>query len=116
MEKILSMNKTCIQDYPTHTHFHVDRYGNFSFSHTQGVTIALEDLGKPITKNKYPFLHLLMNEGINGIYQLAINKYGYTAKKEYISKCHVCYDIRKHLVQECKIDSPDLKPIEYYTC
>ncbi len=114
IEKILAMNKTCIQDYPTHTHFHVDKFGNFSFSHTQGVTIALKDLGKPVTKEKYPYLHLLMNEGIHGIYNLAINEYQFKPKLEYISKCHICYDIRKHIVNQ-GVDSPDLQPIEYYS-
>lgn len=114
LEKILAQNKSCSQNYPTQNHFHVDLYGKFSFSHTQGVTIDIEDLGKPICKEKYPFLDILISKGINGIYNHAINEHGYTPKKEYISKCHLCYDIRKHLVINKNIRTPELQPVEYY--
>jgi len=116
LEKILQQNKTCSQDYPTQNHFHVDLNGKFSFSHTQGVTIDLEDLGKPIDETKYPFLNVLFHQGINGIYNLATEQYNYTPKKEYLSKCHLCYDIRKHLVVNKNIRTPELQPVEYYTC
>jgi len=115
LEKILSDNKTCFNDFSTQNHFHVDLYGNFSFSHTQGVTIDFEDLGKPLDKKKYPFLSMLINGGIRSIYRFATQHHGFKAKPEYISKCHLCYDVRRYLVNDLEITSPDLQPVEFYS-
>ncbi|MBI9068283.1 MAG: radical SAM protein [Salinivirgaceae bacterium] len=111
---LLLQNNGCHNDFPTETHFHVDLFGNFIFSHTNGVTINIDDLGKEIDPKKYPYLTILLNGGIKSLYKLASTKYDFYPKSTYISKCHLCYDIRSFLVTQKGIDSPDLQPLEFY--
>ena len=111
---LLLSNKGCLSSFQTQHHFHVDLFGNFIFSHTNGLAINIKDLGKPIDPRKYPYLSILINGGINSLYKLATNKYGFKAKTEYISKCHLCYEVRKFLVTEKGIVSPYLQPVEFY--
>jgi organic radical activating enzyme len=111
---ILNNYSPCIDSFPTQHHFHVDLYGNFIFSHTNGVAQHIDDVGKPIDPRKYPYLSILTHGGIPGLYKLATQKYGFKPKTEYISKCHLCYDIRRFLVIDQGIESPDLQPLGFY--
>lgn len=112
---LMRQNQGCDLDFPTATHFHVDLLGNFIFSHTNGVTIHIDDLGQDLDPRKYPYLHVLMLGGIESFYQLARQKFHFTAKQEYLSKCHLCFDIRTFLVKNNAVQSPDLQPLEFYT-
>jgi hypothetical protein len=115
VQDLLQTNNGCIYDFPTENHFHVDLYGNFIFSHTNGVTFNIDDLGKELDPQRYPFLHILVNGGVNSMYKLVVNKYGFKPKKDgYISKCHLCYEIRHHLVINKGVKSPDLQPVGFY--
>ncbi len=116
VSELFMQNTNCIDDFPTENHFHVDMFGNFIFSHTNGVAINIDDLSGEINPKKYPYLTILLNGGIKSLYKLAKSKYGFKPKTEgYISKCHLCYEIRSFLVVEKDVKSPDLQPIEFYT-
>jgi organic radical activating enzyme len=114
LNDLLLQNKGCLHSFPTQNHFHVDMFGNFVFSHTNGVSIELKDVGQPIDPKKYPFLSILIHGGVNSLYKLATTKYGFSAKPEYLSKCHLCYEIRRFLVIDQGIVSPDLQPLGFY--
>lgn len=103
----------CLQNLAKH-HFHIDLEGNFIFPNTNGVSLNFEDLGQNISADKYPYINILRNEGINGIFKYVKSTYNFTPKDSYISKCHLCHDIRSFLVNAKNIDSPDLKPVEFY--
>jgi organic radical activating enzyme len=93
---ILKQNQGCSYDFPTAVHFHVDMYGNFVFSHTNGVTIHIDDIDKKFDPEKYPYLAILMNGGVESLYKLATSKYNFKPSTNgYISKCHLCYQLRK---------------------
>ncbi len=113
-KEILRSNNGCRDEMSALHHFHVDLDGNFSFPFTQGLSIDIEDVGNYLDKNKYPFINVLYEHGINGLFKLAKSKYNFQNKEEYLSKCHLCYEIRRHLVKNANVDSPDLHPIEYY--
>jgi len=116
ISELFKQNQGCDKDFPTENHFHVDMYGNFIFSHTNGVTINIDDIGKELSPKKYPYLTILLNGGINSLYKLATNKYNFKPKAEgYLSKCHLCYEVRKFLVVNNNIESPDLQPLDFYT-
>ncbi len=116
LSELFMQNTNCIDDFPTANHFHVDMFGNFIFSHTNGVTISIDDLGSEINPKKYPFITILLNGGIKSLYKLATSKYSFKPKPDgYISKCHLCYEIRSFLVIKQGIISPDLQPIGFYT-
>lgn len=112
---LFRQNSGCAYDFPTAIHFHVDMHGNFVFSHTNGVTIHIDDLEKDLDPKKYPFLSILINGGVESLYKYAVSKYNYQSNPNgYISKCHLCYDLRRFLVVDQKIDSPDLQPVDFY--
>lgn len=112
---LLTQNQGCHHDFPTANHFHVDSFGNFIFSHTNGITIDIEDLGSNIDPKKYPYLTILLNGGVNSLYKLATSQYNFKPKTDgYISKCHLCYELRKFLVVDNAIESPDLQPLDFY--
>lgn len=96
------------------SHFHVDLFGNYIPGLCTGLSIAAADLQGPVSSETYPFISALMTEGIAGLAELTVKDYGFQPKEEYVSKCDLCYDIRKYLVTEKGIDSPDLQPAEYY--
>lgn len=96
------------------THFHVDLFGNYVPGLCTGLSCYHRDVGTPLDKNQYPFLVILMTEGIGGLYQAAAETYGFEAAPAYVSKCELCYDIRRFLVAEKGVGSPDLQPVQYY--
>lgn len=115
VEEILAQNQnSCTYDFPTHTHFHADLYGNFIFSHTEGVAVQIDDLDKPLSPQKYPFLHILYNGGVRSLFNLTTRKYGFIPEAKYLSKCHLCYEMRKFLVVDRAVNSPDLQPRDFY--
>lgn len=114
VEKLLDTKKTCLSEFFQPHHFHVDLKGNFIFSHTQGITINIDDVGKKIPEGKYKILDILWRGGVNELLDFAKKEYHFENKESYLSKCHLCYDIRTFLVKNKKIDAQDLKPTEFY--
>lgn len=113
LEEILKNSAPCKELDGIH-HFHIDFLGNFIPELCAGLSISYSDLEEGVTAEKYPFLFALDVGGIKTLYELVAEKYGFVAKKEYVSKCDLCFDIRKHLVLDQKIDSPDLMPLGHY--
>ncbi len=96
------------------SHFHLDLFGNYVPGLCSGLAIEREDLGTPISTEKYPHLSILFQAGVRGLYELASNKYEFKPSESYMSACHLCLEIRKHLVLNKDVNSPDLQPIEFY--
>ncbi len=95
-------------------HFHVDLYGNFVPQSCPGLSVNLRELSQGAKPDKYPVFHSLESEGIGGLVELAIERYGYKPKDEYAGKCDLCYDIRRYLVLELSLKLPDLQPSGHY--
>lgn len=113
--EILRKSEGCRSEMMSPHHFHVDLNGNFTFPLTQGLSLNINDIGKPIDPKKYPFVNLLYNKGVHGLYKFAKQNHNFKEQDEYLSKCHLCYDIRSFLVKDVGVDSPDLQPKEFYT-
>jgi hypothetical protein len=96
------------------SHFHVDLFGNYIPGLCSGLSLSVEDLGKAVTAGQYPILHVLATDGILGLLMLAAERFGYDSRPHYVSKCDLCLDIRKHLVINRDVDSPDLWPRGFY--
>ncbi len=66
-----------------------------------------------IDLERHPILNALTSD-IRSLYEFAVSEWGYKVRDEgYISKCHLCVDIRKHIVSEA--DSfRELNPREFY--
>jgi hypothetical protein len=113
-KEILAGNQSyCSELYDT-SHFHVDLFGNYLPGLCSGLSIRIEDLGRQIKHDSYPFLHILMTEGIQGLYRVVSEQFGFLPKPVYVSKCELCYHIRHFLVIEKEIKSKELNPVFYY--
>lgn len=106
-------NNPCNELFDTN-HFHSDLFGNYIPGLCSGLSIEMGDLGENLQTDKYPFLSSLMEQGINGLFDIACEKYDFKTENKYVSKCDLCTDIREFLVNILKIDSPDLKPVDFY--
>ena len=95
-------------------HFHFDLFGNYIPGLCSGLSIQYSDLGEPISPEKYPLLSTLFQSGINGLFHMASTEYDFQPSDGYISKCHLCFDIRRHLVLSGGCPSRELEPQVHY--
>ena len=107
----------CQPNFLRSWHNHFDNYGNFMPGYCGGISLGswfeldrLLDDG--LNLEDHPVLKNLIKENIKGLLNLALDE-GYQERSEgYVSKCHLCLDIRKHLVSSG--DYNELKPREFY--
>jgi len=113
LTEILRSSRPCLEIENT-SHFHIDLYGNYIPGLCSGLSILVEDLPSSISKSKYPIINLLYSQGVKSFYESVKRSHGYEPMKEYLNKCHLCYDIRLFLVKEAGLISQELQPIEFY--
>lgn len=116
VQQIMDTNAgSCATELLSTGHFHLDLFGNYIPGLCSGLSIAREDLSKPLPTEKYPVLTTLFYEGIRGIFKMAQEKFNYTpAKERYINKCDLCTEIRTFFVQNDFGGPPELNPKEFY--
>jgi hypothetical protein len=117
IRKILEDNPgSCKSELSDTSHFHVDLFGSYIPGLCSGIGIEIEDLGKSFSKEKYPVLTTLAELGIRGLYDMAINDYGYQPKSDFfLNKCDLCTQIRKFLVSTTSDSFKDLAPFDFYS-
>ncbi len=97
------------------SHFHVDLHGRYIPGLCSGLSIRLSDLGSTLDRSSYPLIHILMEKGVRGLYDLARIDFGYVPSREmFAGRCDLCNDIRSHLTQNGWNGSDELAPLEYY--
>ena len=109
--------ENCIEELTRPWHVHIDCYCNYIPGYCAGISLGdarrLHDLIQGIDLDDKPILHALM-KGLYALYDLAVKEYGYRELKEgYISKCHLCVDIRRHIALMTK-EFKELQPREFY--
>lgn len=114
LEKILKTNSSGCMELINTSHFHFDLYGNYIPGLCTGLSISVKDIGQDLKENEYPILNIIYKEGIKGLFHFALDNFGFQPEKTYISKCELCCEIRKHLVNQCELRSKELQPIEHY--
>jgi hypothetical protein len=106
---------SCFRALSDTSHFHIDLYGNYIPGLCAGLAIAMEDLGKALPEGKYPLLDRLTAVGIRGLFDFAVQTYGFTpAPSGYLNHCDLCTDIRRFLVQNENLSFPELGPMGFY--
>jgi hypothetical protein len=99
-------------------HNHFDNYGNWLPGYCGGISLGnwhdldlLIDGGLDL--NEQPVLGFFIKQDFAGLLRYA-KDFGYEESPAgYISKCHLCVDIRKYLVT--KQEFKELKPKEFYS-
>ncbi len=110
-------NEECITPFLRNWHNHFDNYGNYIPGFCGGISLGdcreLDKLLKEgIDTDQCPVLRFLMDEDLKGLYQFAKDLGYIESQNGYFSKCHLCMDIRRHLV--LKGDFKELSPKEFY--
>jgi hypothetical protein len=113
-KEILSSSQAGCIELLDVSHFHFDLFGNYIPGLCSGLAIHRDDLGTMIPPEQYPILHTLFQEGIRGLFDLASGRYDFKPSNGYLSKCHLCFDIRRHMVLEQGIVSRELEPKDFY--
>ena len=96
--------ENCTEELLHAQHSHLDLYGNFIPAFCGGIRLgdwhALEEVVNRIRKGDVPpMIALLAGEGPYGLFMQARDEHGYQPLEEgYAGKCHLCVDVRKHLL------------------
>ncbi|MEM1607136.1 MAG: radical SAM protein [Candidatus Bathyarchaeia archaeon] len=113
-------SESCLEELTRNWHVHIDNYYNYVTGYCAGISLGdareLEKLCRDgIDLDEYPIIGRLTSpKGIKKLFTYVSENYGYREREDgYISKCHLCLDIRKHIVVQAN-DFKELKPREFY--
>ena len=113
-QDILDTNKGGCVELCDVSHFHFDLFGNYIPGLCSGLSIHRDDLGHEMSPEKYPLLHTLFYSGITGLFDLVSGKHGFKPSERYLSKCHLCLDLRRYLVLDRGLAHLELQPLAFY--
>jgi hypothetical protein len=105
---------TGCQELTDVSHFHFDLFGNYIPGLCSGLSIRMEDLGRPFSLEDYPILTTLFRSGIKGFLDFAVTQHSFKPSGHYFSKCHLCFEIKRHLVLDRGYESIELQPKGHY--
>jgi hypothetical protein len=112
----------CVPQFLRPWHNHFDNYGNFVPGYCGGISLGdwydiPTMVSEGIELDERPVLDHIIRDDFPGLLELA-RRYGYREREEgYLSKCHLCADIRRHLVHaatEAGESFSELAPAEFY--
>ncbi|MCS7119818.1 MAG: radical SAM protein [Nitrososphaerota archaeon] len=112
-------HESCLNELTRQWHVHIDCYGNFIPGYCGGLSLGNvtgeESLCREIDLDKHPIIAcLLSTNGLEKLYRMAVNEFDYRSLPDgYISKCHLCVDIRKHISLQTS-EFLELRPKEFY--
>ena len=106
---------SCRRELMRDWHVHVDNYANYMPGFCGGLSLGdardLDAICGGIDLDRLPVIGALL-EGLGALHRLGL-EWGYRDRPEgYISKCHLCLEIRRHLVRNG--DFEELRPLEMY--
>jgi len=111
------LGQPCSPPFLRNWHNHLDNYGNYMPGFCGGISLGdCRELDRLLTEgietDDYSVLGFLMNEDMEGLL-LFSRDFGYEQLESgYVSKCHLCMDMRMHLNK--KQDFKELRPREFY--
>jgi hypothetical protein len=107
----------CRPEFLRSWHNHFDNYGNFVPGYCGGISLGdARELDRLLSEGielaERPVLRFIVENDFAGLLGFARER-GYEVNPAgYFSKCHLCADIRRHLVGA--EDLPELRPTEFY--
>lgn len=111
-------DKSCETELKRGWHMHIDNYFNYMPGYCGGISLGdareLESICEGIDLEDRPILRALVSR-IEDLYRLGVNEFDYEENSDgYVSKCHLCLDIRKHIAERTD-EFKTLKPKEFYS-
>jgi len=111
------LDEPCQPPFVRDWHNHFDNYGNYVPGFCGGISYGdcrnLDELiARPLTPGERPVLDMLMREDLRGLLGLAGGMGYVESEGGYLSRCHLCVDIRKHLASTGRF--AELAPAEFY--
>jgi hypothetical protein len=109
--------ESCLSELTRNWHVHVDNYLNYMTGYCGGISLGkiteLSFSSTGLDLSDRPIIRALVKD-IKELYDMAVNDFGYVEKKDgYVSKCHLCIDIRQHIVRLTD-EFRELQPRELY--
>jgi len=95
-------------------HFHVDLYGNYIPPGCTGMGIPIGEINKPLDISRYPAVARLFSGGLKELYYYAVARGFEPDGAGYVSKCELCFSVRKFLYVSDAANHPDITPGWYY--
>jgi hypothetical protein len=108
---------SCREDLTRGWHIHIDNYGNYVPGYCGGISLGdaggLDSLLQGIDLKERPIIGALATD-IERLYEFAVDRFEYEEANEgYISKCHLCVDLRRHIAGQTDRFA-ELSPRQYY--
>jgi hypothetical protein len=93
----------CTPPFLRSWHNHFDNYGNFIPGYCGGISIGdCRDLDRllqeGIQTDEFPVLKFILDDDFSGMLSFSRERGYVELESGYLSKCHLCVDMRKHLV------------------
>jgi hypothetical protein len=112
-----SFGESCMEELTRPWHVHIDNYCHYMTGYCGGISLGdarnLDLICQGIHLDEYPILGLLVTD-MKRLYEFAVKEFAYKEREGgYISKCHLCVDIRKHIVKQTD-KFRELNPKEFY--
>jgi MoaA/NifB/PqqE/SkfB family radical SAM enzyme len=108
---------SCREELTRSWHVHVDNYCNYITGYCAGISLGdarnLDSICREgVDLDKHPIIKALVMD-VKELYKIAIEFDYKELPNGYISKCHLCMDIRRHIVQRTS-EFEELRPKEFY--
>ncbi|MBO3803174.1 MAG: hypothetical protein JTT11_04775, partial [Candidatus Brockarchaeota archaeon] len=111
-------HENCLEELTRRWHAHVDNYGNYISGYCAGLSLGRlggsgEVFETGIDLDEHPVLKAVASS-LGELFDYAKRGWGFKPNiGGYVSKCHLCLDVRKHLVDEGS-GFEELSPGQFY--
>jgi hypothetical protein len=108
--------ESCKEELTSGWHTHIDNYCNYMTGYCGGISVGdgteIDSICQGIDLSERPILTALVT-GLKKLLDFGVQKFGYKEHEGYISKCHLCLDVRRHIAQKTD-EFEELRPREFY--
>ena len=110
--------ESCRESLTREWHVHIDNYGNYVPGYCGGISLGdarnLDSVCGQRDLEGRPVLDALATD-LEKLYEIGVKDFGYRERREgYVSKCHLCLDIRRRITQVTD-EFEELRPKEFYS-
>lgn len=111
-------HESCREELTSGRHVHVDNYCNYMTGYCGGISLGdardIDSICQGIDLDQRPILDALVTD-LKMLFDLGVKEFHYMQREEgYISKCHLCIDVRRQIAQETD-EFEELRPRDFYS-